>query len=286
MKDHAEGNPISAPASKAFLSIADLVAAFLEHREKQDSHITFRSLRWGLGFLVEKYGKLSPSALTPDLIAAWIPSLPLQTRAKFNVFAAGRTFFNWRMVKNLKEKNPFQDAPPKKDKGHRLPILTPDQMRAILGAEFPSFFRAWIVGGGFAGLRTIEMDRLDRSAIDRENKEITVRKDQSKQGEAARPRSITTQEAFLRHMPAGEGKWCEGAKKRDFEAEMPRLLQIIGLESWPSNTLRHSFASYHLANYRDASKTAYEMGHVSANMVYSTYANSVSRKDAEAWWAI
>jgi hypothetical protein len=64
--------------------------------------------------------------------------------------------------------------------------------------------------------------------------------------------------------------------------------RLIGVEDgvWPSNCLRHSFASYHLAHFRDAAKTAFEMGHTSPALLYQTYANCVTRREAEKWWAV
>ena len=85
-------------------------------------------------------------------------------------------------------------------------------------------------------------------------------------------------------MPRLTGPLDGGATHREVDLATKKAAKVIGREIWPKNCLRHSFASYHLAHFRDASKTAYEMGHTSATLLYSTYANSVSRKDAEAWW--
>jgi len=46
--------------------------------------------------------------------------------------------------------------------------------------------------------------------------------------------------------------------------------------------VRHSFASYHLAHYKDATKTAFLVG-TSRRLLYETYANLVSRRDAAKW---
>jgi hypothetical protein len=41
-----------------------------------------------------------------------------------------------------------------------------------------------------------------------------------------------------------------------------------------------------LAHFRDAAKTAFEMGHTSPALLYQTYANCVTRREAEKWWAV
>jgi integrase len=59
-----------------------------------------------------------------------------------------------------------------------------------------------------------------------------------------------------------------------------------GIESWPSNGLRHSYASYHLAYHKDAPALSLEMGHVSPNMVFKHYRQRVLPDIANQWWSI
>jgi len=269
-------------------TIEHFAAMFLAEQSLKVGSHTMRSLRWGLKLLVEKFGKLTPDRITPDMASSWVKSQDYSTRGRFNIFAISRTLFNWRTIRQIVSVNPFDDPPPKNDKGHRLAILTPDQMRSLLDADLPQWFRTWVICGGFAGLRTAEQQRMGFDAFDFEFKEIIVRKEQSKQGEAARPRSVSMQSAFIRqwagkiiptHDPLLSGKYPS-----DFSVLMPVALKALGLDAWPKNCLRHSFASYHLAHFRDASRTAFEMGHTSPTLLYQTYANSVSRRDAEMWW--
>lgn len=62
----------------------------------------------------------------------------------------------------------------------------------------------------------------------------------------------------------------------------------IGIQDpleWPANCLRHSFDFYHLAHYKDTVQTAFLMG-TSPRLLYETYANQVSRRDAAKWWEL
>jgi hypothetical protein len=54
---------------------------------------------------------------------------------------------------------------------------------------------------------------------------------------------------------------------------------------WPSNVTRHSFCSYHLAQFGSASKTALEAGHSEA-MLFAHYREVVSPAEAAAFWQI
>jgi integrase len=57
-----------------------------------------------------------------------------------------------------------------------------------------------------------------------------------------------------------------------------------GIKRWPSNALRHSFASYHLAHFKDAAALALELGHTDAGLVFQHYREIVKPKEAEKYW--
>jgi len=285
------GEGLSIPAPRSTNTLDGLVGAFLlelEQKTKQglSSKDNLVTLRWGLSKFVERFGKIGADQVTPALIDSWLKSSPYKTRGRFNLFACCRTFYNSRLIKDLCPLNPFRDVPPKKDRNARLPILTPAQMRTLLALDVAPFFKAWIVAGGFSGIRSCEFERISYESIDYEHDEIVIKREESKQGEASRPRSIPIYPAFKRHMPAGEGPLDGGASWKKVDDEMAKALKALKWKHWEKNTLRHSFASYALASNMDAAKTAYQMGHTSPTLLYSCYGNAVSKKDADEWWSL
>jgi hypothetical protein len=54
---------------------------------------------------------------------------------------------------------------------------------------------------------------------------------------------------------------------------------------WPQNALRHSFGSYHLAQFNDPAKLALEMGNSPAT-IFQHYRQLVKPKQAERYWKI
>jgi hypothetical protein len=54
---------------------------------------------------------------------------------------------------------------------------------------------------------------------------------------------------------------------------------------WPQNALRHSFGSYHLAQFGDAAKLALEMGNSPAT-IFKHYRQLVKPKEAQRYWKI
>ena len=59
-----------------------------------------------------------------------------------------------------------------------------------------------------------------------------------------------------------------------------------GLQHWPKNGLRHSFASYRLAATHDAppSRPSWDTAH--PQMLYSTYRELVLPEEAQRYWKI
>ena len=70
--------------------------------------------------------------------------------------------------------------------------------------------------------------------------------------------------------------------RRQFDTARP----VAGITDWPDNALRHSFASYHLAHFKDQNSLALEMGHTDSEMIFSNYRQLVRPKDAERYWKI
>jgi len=256
----------------------------MESRELNEDGI--KQSKTCLRRFAKTFGHLAPKDIDADNIEGWLESLPFACRTVWNHYSQARQFFNWREVRKTVPISPFEDveAPDKTDADARKQILTVDQMRELLALPIDDpWIKCKIVLGGFAGLRTIEMSRMTYESIDHEYKEIIVTKEQSKQGRAMRPRSVTLQDAVVRHLPAGTGSLIGSSKEWRCHRGMPAEAKLGG-ERFPQNALRHSFASYHLAHFQDSMKTAYEMGHTSPRLVYETYANAVSRRDAAAWW--
>jgi integrase len=63
-------------------------------------------------------------------------------------------------------------------------------------------------------------------------------------------------------------------------------LKAAEIEQWPHNALRHSFASYHLAQHQDAAKTALELGHTESATLFRHYRELVTPEAAKALWQI
>jgi integrase len=68
--------------------------------------------------------------------------------------------------------------------------------------------------------------------------------------------------------------------------KLGRVRKGAKLTKWPRNGLRHSFASYRLAETHDAPRVASELGHTTPQLLYNTYRERVLPEEAARYWKI
>ena len=148
-------------------------------------------------------------------------------------------------------------------------IFTVDELRALIEAAervHPDVVPA-IVIGAFAGLRDAEIKRLECNEVDQQRLHIEVKAAKAKSG---RRRIVPIQPnlaGWLRSYSAMNGHVVPKALR----GKIKRARRVAGLEKWPQNGLRHSYASYRLAAIEDAPRVAHELGDASPQMLYKNY---------------
>jgi integrase len=206
------------------------------------------------------------------------------TQAMYYRYA--RSFFAYLRANRLIPDDPMTAVPAPKTSPARN-ILTPEQMRALLELELPDYVRAYLVLGGFAGLRTEEMLRMDWGSVDCQSGQIHVAPGVMKDSGGFDQRIVDFTEPLRRRrawLRKQSGPVIPMASET-FHEHKRRVFRGV-LATWPDNCLRHSFATYHLARAKNAGLTAFQLGHTSAAMVQKVYAVPAARADWQAWWAI
>jgi integrase len=195
------------------------------------------------------------------------------------------SFFNFAKKRGYLSENPVTAAVQFREVETPVGVLTPDQTRALLHAASGTPLLPFVAIGAFAGLRRAEIFRLDWSEIDLEENYIEVTAAKSK---TASRRVVTIQpnlKAWLLPYAKASGKvvpWCVPIAWQElFDAR-----NRAGIAEWPQNALRHSFASYHLAEFSNAPALALEMGHANTAMIFKHYRKVVKKTAAERYWQI
>jgi integrase len=226
-------------------------------------------------------------AVTPMMMVEWFGKIKGSDTQRATVYRYVRLFFNWCVKMDLLDRSPFRavDCPRARS---RKGILNADEMRALLDAEMSDSMRASILLGGFAGLRSIEVQRMDWEDIDVKAGQVYIRPEVIKPNDGMMDRIVDFTEPMVarkKFFTGKKGRIVPGSARAFYE-ERRRLAAKLGWDGFPENSLRHSFATYHLARCKSAPLTAFQMGHSSPAMVQRVYAVPAARADSEAWWEI
>ena len=214
-------------------------------------------------------------------VDAWLSGLQLAPVTRNTFQRDLRTMFSFGMLRGYCTVNPAANARKAKAIGGEIGILTVDEMKRLLEAAAPEIL-PYLAIGAFAGIRSAELARLTWGEVDLDSKLIEITASKSK----------TARRRFVKIHP-NLHKWLtpyRGATGRIAPVNL-RKLELAArkdakLARWPSNALRHSFASYHLAAFQNAAELALEMGHTNQQMIFDHYRQLVKPAEAAKYWRI
>jgi integrase len=225
--------------------------------------------------------------LTPKLVGNYLAALPLKERTKANHRDMLGYFFRWCVTQEyLPKGTDLLEGVQRysKRKYGAVEILTSEEMVKLL-AHAPADLLPFIVLCGFAGLRSIEVQRLDWNAIDFDDDYIEVREEAAKQHEGEILRRIVPMsanvKAWLLKVRKSSGPVCPFAK---VENELKPLCKAAGV-IWKHNWLRHSAISYRIALTGDIPRVADESGN-SPYVIRKNYLNRRKPWQAAQWFGI
>jgi len=282
-------------------TVAQAWSRYLESKLSMVGRRQAESLRLHGARVLEILGHYRLSVLTLRDVERYVFREGWSKRTQWNALSYLRTFLRWCQRRDLVSRNVADLLAEEVEKPQsELEILSPDEMALLLKiTRRDPLMRVFIVLGGFAGLRSAEIMRIDWADIKTVDGEIHVRRGVIKKTRGMRERFVVINATCAKWLPkSGAGPVVPHtlrAFQRRVEAFLARLRAEVGedpvggakrWQRWPQNCLRHSFASYLLAIRQDAGYVAYQMGHTSANMVYQTYARAVRVQEAKRWWEL
>jgi integrase len=171
----------------------------------------------------------------------------------------------------------------------RREILTNAQVSALLKAVRETDFELlpYHVLCIFAGIRPKEAERLSWGNINLVERFIEVPEEKSKT--AMRP--IVDMEPLL----VGWLKYytSHGGQNKgpvtpvlNLRKRLRAVRKVAGIERWPQDAPRRTYASCWLAIYNDVNRLNNLMGHTSPAMLWRHYHRAVTQKNAAAFWSI
>jgi integrase len=252
-------------------------------------------LRNRLGVREKKNDEISPTSfaamfegklvaeITSAEIDDWLRSLEVGPQTRNHYRANVLQAFNFAVRHGYAPTNPVEGAAKAKVIGEAPGILTVEQASALL-VNAPADVLPYFAIGLFAGLRRAEIERSDWAEIDFESNLIEVTAAKAK---TAQRRFVTLQpnlRAWL--LPLRQFKGNVTPPRDNFRQLFESARIAAGIVDWPENALRHSFASYHLAAFKNAASTALELGHHDSRVTFAHYRELVKPKEAARYWKL
>jgi integrase len=293
--------------AKRSCTLSALIAELMESKRAQGLSRTYlNSLRANYRkFMAVVGADTLATEVTPQHVRAFLATMDGQEAISKNAYLIRlHTLFNFAIQNGRATVNPARKVPMFKAVDKPIGILTPDELIRILEAASKTELLPFYAIGAFAGLRVAELFRLDWEEIDLESNLIEVT---AKKSKTAMRRLVKIQPALrelLLPYAGRKGKVVHIQRtlnhhetynvtlqiRRDADAMVSEAERGPGFRSlemdWPTNALRHSFASYHLAHFKDAAALALEMGHTTTAMIFKHYREVVKPAAAALYWSM
>jgi integrase len=276
-------------AMKRSCTAAQLVDELLKVKESDGASKRYLSdLRSRLNQFSEIFGCQPVAEITAQRIDEWLRSLSDKETGKRLSPVTRNNFrrvlivaFNFAQNRSYCVDNPAAKTAKAKVIEGTIGILTVDETARLLECS-PADLVPYVAIGAFAGLRRAELERLDWNEVDLESNLIEVT---AKNAKSARRRFVRIQPNLTNWLQPYRGS-TRGVTPPNYRELLDSAREAAGIEEWPQNALRHSFASYHLARFNNAGALALELGHATAELVFRHYRQLVKPKQAERYWKI
>ena len=269
------------------VTVSELVkqykAAMIARNAREHS---VKGFYWRTQAFCRAYGNDPITRITKPHIGSWLDDNGWQGLNRRHYIATLRALFNYAIDKELLDVNPAAKIELPAFESKEPVILTPDQIRTVLHAAEktePAIVPALTVSF-FAGLRPVELARLNWSAIRLEGTEPVIRisaeiaKKRHRRNVDISPNLAVWLAAYRK--PQGKVMLTLSNHRR----HVRRLSKETSIEL-PYNAGRHAFASY-AYQIHGLDKTARWLGHGDGELLLTTYKGLITQSAATSFWSI
>jgi integrase len=237
-----------------------------------------------LGRFAQRFGNTPLAGITTSDIDNWLHGLGIGAVSRNSYRRRLVALFNYGIDRGWCPGNLATKTTIAKEKPAPIGILTPDEFSRLLATANETTLPYHLLAG-FAGIRSAELERLEWKDIHWDSGLIEISANKAK---TAARRFVHMQPAlksWLEPYRSHRGPICPATGRRLYKLLVADRTQA-GILEWPSNALRHSFASYYLAAFKNPSELSLEMGHTSPGLLFRHYRELVTPDAAAKWWSI
>jgi integrase len=260
------------------ITLRDAVKRYLEQKECSKEHLV--NLRIYLGKFVNNLGDVKVKEIQAKNIHYILKKMDYTMVYKNNMRRAFVTFFNYCIFNQFAVSNEAEKVPLFTEEKSEIEFISVEQARRlfeVLEESYPylipyNAFRA------FAGIRTAHAKTMTWSQINFEERGIRFN------GGGKRISS------YLEDYPHTLWAWLESYKthkiKLNDAKETNKVMRSHNIEC-PHNGLRHGFATYHLAKYKDINLTSILLMHRgNPRMLFDRYRGVTSACASDEYFEI
>lgn len=269
-------------------TVENVVNAFLTAKEPDSRRRYFTDLRYRLERFKLSFGTRKLADIDAGELQDWVNQIPnlktggkLEPRSRNSYLRRLSVLWTYGIDRGWCAANPISRLKMVKSRDdEEVGILTPEETRRLLEHADKRSLPYWCIGA-FCGLRAVELQQLEWSSVHWDEGEIEVKSWTSK---TATKRFIPMRDplpAWLKPYHNETGRIYP--RRKALEADRARAGL---LEKWPENGLRHSFASYSLAHFKDSRALSLDLGHTDPQLVFRHYHQLVRPAAALKYWSI
>lgn len=236
---------------------------------------------------VEGKGTLHVHEVTTDLIKGWLQACGYRGNTWNGYRRTLHAFFAWAQKEGMTHTNPVEGIPKASAHKQKPECMPVDHVAAFLKrtVEMDPQLLPYFVVGFFTGTRTAELARFDQECWQPDC--IHIGPGQAKTGQQRYISIPPNLRMWLTAYPVpSDGRLLLINHRSRYRAILNSFKEEIPALHWPRNAMRHSFASYHLAKFKNATLTAHELGHQSPALLFNTYRTLSKEEEGVAYFKI
>ncbi|VVM07595.1 tyrosine-type recombinase/integrase [Methylacidimicrobium tartarophylax] len=266
----------------ASVPVKEASSSFLKAKEADCARPRYlKALQGELSRFSTAFAGRKVATITSKELSDWIGGLPVGGLRRRGVRTMLGTFFAYCSHQGWCPKGIIEDVPTLRVKPSKTEVFTPDEASALLEAasNVAPEMVPYLALGLFCGLRTAELDRLDWKDVN--CKEVRIEADVAKTASRRVVPILENAAAWIAPYRRKSGP----VRPKNTRRTLIRICKAAGV-TWRPNAMRHSFASYRLAQCNDAPRVSLELGHMSPAIVFRHYRALVNEEDAKRYFAI
>ena len=275
----------SVPVAEGDKTVDETIPEFLKAKTKDGLAPRYLSdLKSRLDIFSASHGSSKLTEISTSMLDDWLRGRAGGPTNRNNHRRVLSVFFGFAKRRGYLVVNPATSAARAKEIDKLPGILTVKESKTLL-AHSPKAIIPAVALGLFAGLRPeSEIWRLDWVNIDFDSNLIDIAAGKTKTGQNRFVKIQPNLRKWL--LPFRKGAGPVGPMGDEYYKVLQGARKAADILTWPGDCLRHTFASMHLAHFKNQAETATELGHMGLAMLYRHYRERVKPAEAALFWKI